>query len=500
MSNSLPERADFEHLREEAKSLLRALNALESDAVSVSRDLDSALVPQDAKLADAQRLIARKYGFPSWNQLKEAVEVPQLMAKFVRLVEGRDAKGLEELLDREKAVRDRLDNPLFSFDQPAIVATGDPAIAKVLLRFGADPNARSRWWAGGFGALDFANEAKAQVLLDGGANFDIWSAAVHDKVEVMRELLQGNRQLANAPGGDGRPPLSFAKSLEAVELLLEFGADPNQRDVDHESTALQYQINRPEIARRLIEAGGVPDVFILTNLDDAEVLAAYLVANPEAAQHRKGLPPFTTVKSDGGHIYTWEFGANSPLLLALERGRERARAVLERYADPGQLLVAACYSQDDRRMEELLLADPDLARNLPPDLSRAIADAAGAGMRDVVGLMLRAGFSPLATGMSDGTPLHTACWYGHLDVVEILLDKVLLDTLDATHGSPPLGWTLHGAQNCRRPGADYPAIAERLIQAGADVHASANKFGTRMIEIAGNREDVKQVLRKHGAK
>ena len=58
MSRQLPARANLEHLRNEAKQRLREM-----------RSEDAA-----AKLADAQLLIAREYGFASWRQLKAAVD------------------------------------------------------------------------------------------------------------------------------------------------------------------------------------------------------------------------------------------------------------------------------------------------------------------------------------------------------------------------------------------------------------------------------------------
>jgi len=43
-------------------------------------------------------------------------------------------------------------------------------------------------------------------------------------------------------------------------------------------------------------------------------------------------------------------------------------------------------------------------------------------------------------------------------------------------------------------------LATRLIEAGADVHAAANKYGTSMIDQAGDNEEVKKLLRELGAK
>jgi hypothetical protein len=76
---------------------------------------------------------------------------------------------------------------------------------------------------------------------------------------------------------------------------------------------------------------------------------------------------------------------------------------------------------------------------------------------------------------------------------------VPLDLPDANHGSPPLGWACHGAQWCRNAKGDYVAVVEALLAAGADANAPANSEGTSMLKQAGDREDVKAVLTRHGA-
>jgi len=58
MSRDLPSRPDFDHLRKQAKALLRILRQQRADA----------------SLADAQHALARKYGFPSWPKLKAHIE------------------------------------------------------------------------------------------------------------------------------------------------------------------------------------------------------------------------------------------------------------------------------------------------------------------------------------------------------------------------------------------------------------------------------------------
>ena len=69
MSEALPPRVSLEHLKKQAKDLLRAYGEKDPDAVERFRSLSlaSGMAP---RLAHAQRLIARQYGFASWAKLK----------------------------------------------------------------------------------------------------------------------------------------------------------------------------------------------------------------------------------------------------------------------------------------------------------------------------------------------------------------------------------------------------------------------------------------------
>ena len=58
MPRDLPDRPDLEHLRKQAKALLRELR---------QRDANTSL-------ADALHALAREYGFASWPKLKAHVE------------------------------------------------------------------------------------------------------------------------------------------------------------------------------------------------------------------------------------------------------------------------------------------------------------------------------------------------------------------------------------------------------------------------------------------
>ena len=81
-ASSLPEKPDLAQERKRAKDLLKALRSHEGDAIARFRshhprfaDLTpDAFHAADVKLSDAQWVIAREYGFPSWPSLRAHIE------------------------------------------------------------------------------------------------------------------------------------------------------------------------------------------------------------------------------------------------------------------------------------------------------------------------------------------------------------------------------------------------------------------------------------------
>ena len=92
------------------------------------------------------------------------------ISDFVAAVKAKDASSVRSLLTSTPALRTFIDRPLFHFGAQAIVtAKDDRLMVDTLLEFGANINARSDWWAGGFGVLDNTDPEQAAWLIDRGA-------------------------------------------------------------------------------------------------------------------------------------------------------------------------------------------------------------------------------------------------------------------------------------------------------------------------------------------
>lgn len=398
-----------------------------------------------------------------------------------RAIGARDAEAVRGLLRQHPAARAMIDAPLFPFDSPALVhvaGTGDLALIDVLLEFGAEPNRRSDWWAGGFHALHSADGAVADRLLEAGAIPDACAAAHLDRPELLRRILADDPSRVHERGGDGQTPLHFARSRGVVDLLLERGADPDARDVDHRSTPAQWMLERRRDAGRyalaayLVDRGASADIFLAAALGLTAYLRALLASDPSLIERRTGQGEYGELRPASFHIYTWTLGQNlSPLQVAAQFEQAEALEVLRAFASPKDRFLAAAMQARASEANELLREWPGLPGELTSEEMRALPDAAWDGNAAAVDLMLALGFDPAATGQDGGTVLHCAAWQGSVASIEAALRhdraRALLEQRDAVHESTPLGWCCHGARYCANPDGDYPAVARLLLEAGA---------------------------------
>lgn len=114
------------------------------------------------------------------------------------------------------------------------------------------------------------DQARADELLAGNPELDVFEAAAVGKVDRLRELLVEDPSLANAWAEDGFQPLglaSFFGHLEAARLLVERGAEVNSASRNemkvmplHSAAATGDSEARYELAKLLLEHGADPNV------------------------------------------------------------------------------------------------------------------------------------------------------------------------------------------------------------------------------------------------
>ena len=389
-----------------------------------------------------------------------------------------DVAAVRGLLEAHPEFRTRINDPVFGFNSPAIVAfANDAAMVDLLLEFGADPNRRSEWWAGPFHALHAATGAAADRLIAAGAVVDACAAAHLDRSDLLAKLIAENPARVHERGGDGQMPLHFAKSRQVVDLLLDAGADIDARDVDHRATAAEWMLDRRpgagrvELAAYLVERGATADIFLAAALGLTDRVKTMLRDTPSLLALRTGQGDCGEKPPSSYHIYFWTIGdSRSPLDVAAQfEQRETLEALLE-FATPLQQLLFACRQGDEARARALVRNHPGLIDSMSPADHRAISDAAWNGAARAVSLMLDLGFDPRTPGHDAGTALHLAAWEGSVETVTALLRHpeaaALVAIKDAHYDATPLGWCCHGSQHGNQD-HDHAGVARLLLEAGA---------------------------------
>jgi len=508
----LPSKPSLEMQQKRAKELLRAAWAGDADALSRIRVFHpKAPLPDALKLADAQLVIARGYGFESWASMKQKIESLSKtpVERFVAALHNDDVAAVRQLLETSPEVRAAVNEPISWFDsRPVARAKKNLPMLDLLLAHGANLNLKSAWWAGGFGLLEYdCTPEEAAPLIARGAEIDIFAAANLGMFDRLRELVDRDPSLVHARGGDGKTALHCARTVEIAKYLVERGAMLDARDVDHESTAAQYLIREvPEAVRWLVEQGAWFDVFIAVGLRDPSLVERCMRDDPDALDHRTGQGRYTVAHNNQrpatpdeignrrGDIYRWVFDHNVSVVQAARLlGFEDMAQLLLDHASPAQRLLAACAGGDRAAAESELAQHPDLVRRLTSDQMRLIADKAHANDTEAVRLMIDLGFDCRVTGPDHGDVLHWASFHGNPELVRTLLaHNPAIGVRDAHYDATPLGWCVYGAvQGWARHHGNFPETVRLLLEAG-------ERFDVAVVPTG--RDDIDSVLRANISK
>src|SRR6516165_3462109 len=125
MSRELPAKPNLEHLKKQAKQLLQDFQQSKADAIERFRTFGLSSTPANAKLADAQHVVAHDYGFASWPKLKEHVDSLTLTPaeQLLAAVCASDAQRVDRVLGEHPKLKAGLNQPLATYgDLPLMFA------------------------------------------------------------------------------------------------------------------------------------------------------------------------------------------------------------------------------------------------------------------------------------------------------------------------------------------------------------------------------------------
>lgn len=434
---TLPPRANLDHLKKQAKTLLRLYR--DGDPAAISRfaaSLPAAAhrTPEEItafrfRLHDAQSCIAREYGFASWTDLCLRVEADafaggdraSVIRRWLGLAYGGDLTGSYDAARPRLAARLLDEQPgLFSGDVFVACAAGDLAV--IARTMAADPEwinrpggplklpplvAVTHSCLGQLSEFIMRLRASAQALLQAGANpnqrignrFPPASLATLDESGPLSALY--------GAAGVNRDPM-------LTEMLLNAGADPN----DNES--LYHSLENPDCTRVLLRhgarVGGTNALRRALDMPEPAALELLLAHGGDpnepagegptkiwgapllrAIAVRRSSRHIAALLAAGADPRAQTTGGISAYRLAMQTGLTDVAELLRGAGaaedlTPEEAFVAACARADPITAQHIQAQHPDLPGSLPADRLRLMPDAAAWGSRNAVKVMVERGW------------------------------------------------------------------------------------------------------------
>jgi ankyrin repeat protein len=264
-TRSLPARLSFEQLRKQAKELLKSFRAADGRAVAEVERFESRPDPAKFALADAQRVLARAYGFASWTKLKQHVEGVNAK-KFCAAVNAGDVATVRRLAKAWPELVQIEADGFTGLPLHIAVLNRDADTARVLMELGADARqgiwphrdattaftiAREREYDDVLAVIEQGEAARRRAMSLTGSTIDsktdqINRAILRDQCDEAVKILESDLSLVGACNVEqpingidcrrlahGTTPLHVAAwkhNAKMAAWLLDRGAPVDARD------------------------------------------------------------------------------------------------------------------------------------------------------------------------------------------------------------------------------------------------------------------------------
>jgi hypothetical protein len=239
------------------------------------------------------------------------------------------------------------------------------------------------------------------------------------------------------------------------------------------------------IATRLLDAGAEVDALADTYSRDAYQTTMNLLVSSVHPADAGLQSALVELLLDRGAAIDGPGNDSSPIMTALAFGYPRtAETLMRRGARISNVAIAASLGRLDL-VRELVVDRNTLSRqeplrvpfwvHIPEDAPGQIARAMVVSCRfqqpEVARFLIEIGVDVSSADHDNMTALHWASATGLLEVMPLLIDRGAPLEVRNTWGGTVLDSTVYFAMNQPVAGADYPAVIERLLAAGADIEA-----------------------------
>jgi ankyrin repeat protein len=307
---------------------------------------------------------------------------------------------------------------------------------------------------------------------------DDWIEAVKvNDTATMQSLVE---QGANLEARDdiGRTALmltTMTGARRAVQTLLRKGVQVNAQDNAGKSALAWAALSdQPELARLLLERGA--DVNQKQKDGQTPLMLAAM---------REHTSLLNALLAGGADVQATDGQGRTSLMMAAANGRADAVKILLAHGAKANAinrfgespLMLAVGSNVSLRSEADPLVEKDRA--------------------ETVNTLLSAGAQWTVREKYGTTVLHRAVRYGHLPVVQALLERKADVNATDDAGETPLMWTVEWAPGYRASPARRAEIVQALLKAGANLRAR-NRNGQSVWQLATLEPEVTRVLLAHG--
>ena len=426
----LPPQPSLEQLRKQAKDLLELYRAGDLSAVADVQQFERQPDPAAFALSDAQRVLARAYGYESWPKLKAFVDGAN-MARLAEAVNAGDVAQVRTLLHArpELAGMDMAGDNEHRALHYAVLRRDAPMV-RLLMEAGADARkgifphrdattafalARDRDYHDIVAVIEEQEQHRREAMSCPNATVSPVQEQINHAIRegnngTAIRLLEADASLIRACDRDGASPLHIAAqetNEEMVAWLLSRRANARKPDLngltplDRAALAADSRNDGAKrfqaVARRLLYHGAEVTIRGAVALADAQRVRELASENPGVLReiHWGSMVGLLTLAAKHGHI-------------------EIVRLLLDLGADA-----------DERTMLHEL-EEPTPSWGMP------LWHASRAGRRDIAELLLDRGADPNANVYASGWPIDHAYRQKDEAMKRLLLDR----------GAEPQPWTI----------------------------------------------------------
>lgn len=406
-TRTLPHKPSLAQLRKQAKELLKSYRGGKDAAVAEVERFERSADPANFVLADAQRVLARAYGFSSWPALKNHIECVSFQA-LLGAAEAGDVAAVWRLAEAHPdLLKPNLAEPRDSALRRAVLRR-DEELTRALMQLGADARTGSwphrdatsayviavdREYSEIVATIEREEDNRHARLSREGAPTRVAvdalrHAIAEDRATEAIALMEADPALIGTPDVYGVTPLHVAAWKHdpvLVGWLLDHGASPG---------ALALRDSPIRCHDQPVESGKTP-------LDFAAIVA--------------GWPP----EGRDSLFYFMENARVDPA-----RFYETARLLLQKGAE---LTPRAAVALGDREAVLRLHHEGRLPNEIHVFRGGLLAIAVRVNRLDMVGTLLDFGLDPDESVPTDdgfrswGMPLWTASMCGRHEIAELLL-------------------------------------------------------------------------------